>query len=315
VLFRIESDATTPESHRICIGTPALPVGPITIEWLRLTSALASGYSARRATRNLHLGMGEPTDVTDDLDDQTDDVDLQEFRTPVLDDSGLSLEALSQAYASLLEKGDDPYEKAKEQDATAADTPMDYDEADDEPLESDLPPVAEKCDITPRTIVESMLFVGHPENEPLTSEVVASFMRGVRPREVDQLIVELNEAYRTEGCPFEIESVGAGYRMTLREEFGSLRDKFYGRAKAARLSQAAIDVLAVVAYKQPLTREDVDTLRGKSSGSLLSQLVRRELLRVERTNTKPRVSRYYTTERFLALFGIEDVRDLPSTPD
>lgn len=264
---------------------------------------------------NLRVVTGVSMDVTDDLDGHADDVDLQEFRTPPLDDSGLSLEALSQAYASLLDKGDDPYEKAKDQDATAADAAIDFDEIDDELQESDAPADAVKCDITPRSIVESMLFVGHPNNEPLTSEIVASFMRGVRPREVDELIVELNNIYRAEGCPFEIESVAAGYRMALREEFGSLRDKFYGRTKAARLSQAAIDVLAIIAYKQPLTREDVDTLRGKSSGSLLSQLVRRELLRVERTNTKPRKSRYYTTDRFLALFGIDDVRDLPSTPD
>jgi segregation and condensation protein B len=103
--------------------------------------------------------------------------------------------------------------------------------------------------------------------------------------------------------------------MALREEFGSLRNNFYGKVKAAKLSQAAVDVLAIVAYKQPMTREQVDQLRGKPSGGLLSQLVRRELLRVERTETKPRLTHFYTTARFLQLFGMDSLEDLPNSPD
>jgi len=101
----------------------------------------------------------------------------------------------------------------------------------------------------------------------------------------------------------------------LRDEFHSLRDVFYGRVKAAKLSQAAVDVLAIVAYKQPLTREEVDAMRGRPSGSLLAQLVRRQLLRLERPHDKPRTPRFCTTDRFLQLFGLESLRDLPSTPD
>ncbi len=171
------------------------------------------------------------------------------------------------------------------------------------------------CEVSPRTILEAMLFVGHPENQPLTSEQVASLMRGVRAQEIDELVVELNRSYDEEGCPYRIESVGAGYQLVLRDEFHSLRDVFYGRVKAAKLSQAAVDVLAIVAYKQPLTREEMDALRGRPSGSLLAQLVRRQLLRVERPHDKPRTPRFWTTDRFLQLFGLESLRDLPSTPD
>ena len=160
-----------------------------------------------------------------------------------------------------------------------------------------------------------MLFIGHPNNEPLTSDKVASYMRGVRPQEIDGLVVELNRAYEDEGCPYRIESVGAGYRLVLREELSSLRDKFFGRIRAAKLSQAAIDILAVVAYKQPVTRDEIDALRGKPAGALLTQLVRRELLRIERAHDKPRVPHYCTTDRFLQLFGLESLQDLPKSPD
>ena len=76
--------------------------------------------------------------------------------------------------------------------------------------------------------------------------------------------------------------------------------KFYGRVKEARLSQAAVEVLAVVAYRQPLTRDEIDALRGRPSGGLLAQLVRRQLLRIERPEDRPRQPKYLTTDRFLA---------------
>jgi segregation and condensation protein B len=243
---------------------------------------------------------------------------LEGFLEPVDDDQGLSLDELSQAYADLMNEGHDPYEKAPDDDAPPELDEEDDEESDDaEEHEDEADDVGDDdaCGISPLSILEAMLFVGHPNNEPLTSKAVASFMRGVRPREIDDLIVELNQVYKQEGCPFYVESAGAGYQMTLREEFGSIRENFYGRVKAAKLSQAAIDVLAIVAYKQPMTREDVDRLRGKPSGGLLNQLVRRELLRVERPQEKPRKPIFSTTDRFLQLFGIESLQDLPMSPD
>jgi len=74
-------------------------------------------------------------------------------------------------------------------------------------------------------------------------------------------------------------------------------------------------VLALVAYNQPLDREEIDKLRGVSSGPVLGQLVRRRLLRLERTETQPRKTLYYTTRRFLTLLGLEGLNDLPQALD
>jgi segregation and condensation protein B len=160
-----------------------------------------------------------------------------------------------------------------------------------------------------------MLFVGHPTNEPLIGENVASLMRGVTTIEIDELTQELNESYLAEGAPYTVESSGAGYRLVLRPEHGAVRDKFYGRVKEAKLSRANIDVLAIVAYNQPLSRPEVDKLRGRPSGTVLSQLVRRELLRIDRPIDNQRTVIYTTTDRFLDLFGLDSLDDLPRTSD
>jgi segregation and condensation protein B len=218
------------------------------------------------------------------------------------DESGLSLDQLSQALAGALQQGQDPYTVPVAESAEP--------EADEDAANSDT-----ACEITPRTILEAMLFVGHPQNEPLTSRQVAGLMRGVRPAEIDVLVRELNRDYAARRCPYEIVAEGPGYRLKLRPEFDALRDRFYGRARQIRLSQAATEVLAAVAYHQPVTADEVSRLRNMPCGPLLLQLVRRELLRIERDPAAPRKARYYTTPRFLKLFGLASLDDLPRSAD
>jgi segregation and condensation protein B len=226
---------------------------------------------------------------------------LRGFQEP--GEQGLSLDQLSGAFAGLLSKGTDPYAEPNPA-VDEAGQPLRGPEEQEEPVE-----------VCPRTILEAMLFVGHPANEPLTGRQVAGYMRGVRPAEIDELVKELNARYRADNCPYEIVSSGAGYRMALREEFGRLREKLHGRSREVTLSQAAIESLSIVAYNQPVTRDDVNKLRGQASGAILAQLVRRQLLRMERPTEKPRTPRYYTTDRFLQLFGIRSLEDLPRSDD
>jgi segregation and condensation protein B len=171
------------------------------------------------------------------------------------------------------------------------------------------------CPISPRSILEAMLFVGGPGGQPLPSTRAAELMRDVEPAEILRLVDELNQRYAAGGCPYHIVSEGSGYRLTLCKAFHGLRNQFYGRVREARLSQAAVDVLAIVAYQQPLTAEQVSTLRGKPSGHVLAQLVRRDLLRVERSGSPRRVASYLTTDRFLRLFSLESLADLPQSEE
>lgn len=241
-----------------------------------------------------------------------------EVETPSVDDSGLSLEDLGQAYAALLNRGAIPYEEAAEEEPVAVVDEASIESTDEEivPFEPPPSPASDlSCELSPKSILEAMLFVGHPQNEPLTAKQVASLMRGVLPEEIDELVRELNEQYAAEQCPYCITSEGPGYRLSLREEFNSLREQFYGRVKEAKLSQAAVDTLAVVAYHQPVSQKQVDDFRGKPSGSILGQLVRRQLIKIERPPEKPKEMLYRTTPRFLDLFGLESLDDLPRGQD
>jgi segregation and condensation protein B len=171
------------------------------------------------------------------------------------------------------------------------------------------------CPVGPESILEAMLFVGNQYSAPLRPESLAEPMRGVEPAEVPALVAQLNRKYEQNGCPYRIASEGDGYRMVLDERFEAIRARFYGRVRQARLSQAAIDVLAIVAYQQPLTRDDVSRLRGRPSGHILSQLVHRRLLEIRRSREKPRTGEYHTTERFLELFGLDSLDDLPQAEE
>jgi segregation and condensation protein B len=170
-------------------------------------------------------------------------------------------------------------------------------------------------EISPRTILEAMLFVGNQDNEPLTGALAAEVMRGVEPAEIPDLVNELNRRYAANACPYHIVNEADGYRLVLHKAFDAVRLRFYGKAREARLSQAAIDVLAIVAYRQPLTADEVNKLRGTPSSHVLSQLVRRRLLRIERPEGKRKPALYHVTDRFLGLFGLDNLDDLPQAEE
>ncbi len=171
------------------------------------------------------------------------------------------------------------------------------------------------CPITPKSILEAILFVGAPDSdEPLTTRQIASWLRDVSPQEIARLAKELNEAYAAEGAAYRIEHNKGQLRLVLTDQFGDIREKFYGEVRKARLSQQAIDVLAIVAYNQPVARQQVDELRGRNCSAILNQLVKRQLLSVEK-NDATKLKEYRTTDRFLELFGLNSIDDLPQSED
>jgi len=234
---------------------------------------------------------------------------MESFTSAPTED-GLSLDKLSAAFAEMLKTGDDPYPEPSD-DVEPLGLPG---EVDSTAPGAAAPEAVAATQTSPQTILEALLFVGSPQNEPLTSQQIAGLMRGVRPAEIDAQVAALNQQYDLRRCPYRIESHGAGYRLVLRGDFGRLRDKFFGRAKQARLSHAAIEVLAAVAYHGPLTADEVNKLRGTPSGAILSQLVRRELLRIDRPDRKHQ-GKYSTTSRFLELFRLNSLEDLPRSQE
>lgn len=208
-------------------------------------------------------------------------------------DPPLSLKRLTAAFAQLL-GGPKPDEKS-------AETPTKN-------------PPGDACEISPRSIVEAVLFVGNAGGQPRTAEELANAMRDVSAEEVHQAIAELNSLYDRDSSPYLIASSPAGYRLILRDDMLRMRDKFLGRVKETKLSAAAMETLAIIAYKQPVSLTRIDQMRGGKNGSLVSSLVRRGLVRIDRNaneEAKPAAVAYRTTDRFLRVFGIGHAKELP----
>ena len=169
--------------------------------------------------------------------------------------------------------------------------------------------------IRPDSILEAMLFVGDRENRPLSLKRACELIRDLTEMEALEILADLNERYFREGAPYKIVRDGDGFRLSLLEIYSDIVAQFGGKTKEFKLSQSAIDVLALVAYKQPITFDEIVEARA-GAASVLSQLVKRDLVSVERQVVeKKKASVYRTTDRFLKLFNLRSLDELPVIGD
>lgn len=168
--------------------------------------------------------------------------------------------------------------------------------------------------VSARQVIEAAIFVG---GEALTTKKLCYMLRGDYDLDaIDRFIEELNLQYIDEGRPYEIRLGEGGYRMVLREEHERIRNRVFGIGpREVRLSQDVLEVLALVAYRQPITPEEIEDLGKEKPGPFLRQLLRRELISLERdTEDRKRVT-YSTTKRFLSLFGLGSIDELPQADE
>jgi segregation and condensation protein B len=229
------------------------------------------------------------------------------------DFEGFSLDDLGAAYARAAAEHDPERFAAPE-------PPPDEEDSADETTETETPEFADEHDdvVHPEGIIEAALFVGHPENLPLSAAQLAALMRDVTEDEVVEMIDTLNDSYKSAGQAFRIVRDEDGYRLTIAPAVEGIRQSFLGKVREARLSQAAVEVLSLVAYQPGITAQTVQDQRGRESGPLLNQLVRRRLLEIKRqppAEGGKKVAHYYPTERFLTLFGLESLDDLPQVDE
>lgn len=165
----------------------------------------------------------------------------------------------------------------------------------------------------PMRIIEALLFVG---GSPLTASRAREILRGLSEEQFNDAISQLNHDYRRQNRPYVIQLHDEGYSLTLKPNFRHAIEKLYGGVREARLSTTAIDVLALVAYRQPVTKAEVDNIRGADSGAPLRQLVRRGLIQLAPlAGGEPNEVAYSTTPRFLEMFDLRNLDDLPKTHD
>lgn len=167
--------------------------------------------------------------------------------------------------------------------------------------------------VTPREVIEAALFVGGPV--ALTARKLASLIgQNVDNRVAVSLIDALNQSYARENRPYEIQLQEGGYRLELREEFADVSTRSFGLGpRDVKLSPETLEVLAFVAWNQPVTTESLKSIDKPNAQSVLRQLLRLQLVEIQRTGTRRSDISYVTTKRFLKLFGLRSLADLPTS--
>lgn len=161
--------------------------------------------------------------------------------------------------------------------------------------------------------LEALLFLA---DEPLVVKKIASVLGCKSNSEARKLLKELQKKYKIENNSFHIEEVAGGFQLLSKAEFHPWIARVYARNVEVQVSSAMKETLAIAAYRQPITRADIEQIRGVNSTEVIRSLVEKNLLRiVGRDVTLGRPVLYGTTRKFLQIYGFKSLKDLPRTSE
>jgi len=162
-------------------------------------------------------------------------------------------------------------------------------------------------------VVEAILFAA---DKPLPPAKIAEVAELDGVRTVRRIVDALNGRYERVGCAFRIVEVAGGYQMQSLPKYGEVLARLYKARREARLSQAALETLAIIAYRQPVLRADVEAIRGVACGEVIRGLMEKNLVRiVGRADEIGRPLLYGTTRHFMEVFGLASLDDLPKVEE
>ena len=175
-------------------------------------------------------------------------------------------------------------------------------------------------------IVEALLFASR---EPVDSKKIAKIIRKVSKREeadqelcsvkyteIDEVIEKLNKGYDRKKSPYLIQERSTGWRIYTRIDYASYIRELFPDQKPSRLSAPALETLAIVAYRQPITKAAIEAVRGVNVDGVLQSLIERGLVSIAgRSDLPGKPFLYETSSSFLEHFGIKDVEDLPNSAE
>ncbi|MBT3394123.1 MAG: SMC-Scp complex subunit ScpB [Waddliaceae bacterium] len=166
--------------------------------------------------------------------------------------------------------------------------------------------------VTMKRVVEALLFSC---NEPISLERIRNVTDTIcplSPKVLKDIIAELRSDYERLQMSFRVEELSGGYILTTTKRYSQYIALLHSGRRSEKLSRAATEVLAIVAYRQPLTRVNVEAIRGVDSSGILASLVDRGLVEVVGKVEAPgRPSLYATTKKFLRHFNLNNIKDLP----
>lgn len=165
-------------------------------------------------------------------------------------------------------------------------------------------------------IIESLIFAS---DEPIAASEITKAIKNIdgddidiNPKDVEETVSQLNEKYKQIESSFEIVKIANGYSYATRPEFSKYLGYLSTEKSKRRLSQAALETLAIIAYKQPITKPEIESLRGVNSDYMINTLLEKNLITIKgRAETIGRPLLYSTTEEFLKYFGLNNLEDLP----
>jgi segregation and condensation protein B len=162
---------------------------------------------------------------------------------------------------------------------------------------------------TVRAIIEALLFVSEV---PLSLGKIKELLSMYTHREITAALDDLRQEYSGDGHGFMVGEVAQGYQLRTKPEYAGWVRKLT-KMIPTRLSRAALETLAIVAYKQPIVRSEIEAIRGVDAGGVLHLLMEKSLIKIMgRKNVPGRPFLYGTTQRFLEVFSLQDLSSLPS---
>ena len=167
-------------------------------------------------------------------------------------------------------------------------------------------------ELTVESVIEAVLFAS---DEPLSEARLANIVEtGVR--QIREHIKSLNDKYQANNNAFRIEQIAGGYQMLTLSPYNHWLQKLLRARSDSKLSPAALETLAIIAYKQPVMRADIEAIRGVAAGEMIRALCYKGLVKiVGRAEVLGRPMLYGTTRKFLELFGLNSLKDLPKNED
>lgn len=160
-----------------------------------------------------------------------------------------------------------------------------------------------------KQLVEVLLFAS---DTPLPTNRILGVLEDIKANDLMYAIEELNTEYENSGRTFRICKIGGGYQLVTKPEYAKYIKKLYKGRTRSRLSPAALEVLSIIAFKQPISRPEVDHIRGVNSDGVIKTLLERNLITIAgRSEAVGRALLYGTTTEFLRYFGLNELNELP----
>lgn len=168
-------------------------------------------------------------------------------------------------------------------------------------------------DTEKKSLLEAFLFLS---GEPVTASYLKGTTEEMDEHDIKRLMEELMADYRNRNGGILVVEIANGYQMVTNPQYAPWIKKFRGSQASGRLSMAALETLAIIAYKQPIIRAEIDHIRGVNSDGVVKTLLERRLIKIIGKKEAPgRPMLYGTTREFLQYFGLKDLTEMPTLRD